>query len=40
MNFCKTSHIELPYISEAFEHTVLDASLEKQMNKQSHIQMG
>lgn len=40
MNSCKNTRIELTYILEAFEHTVLDASLEKQMNKQSHIQTG
>lgn len=39
-NSCKNSHIELAYILEAFEHIVLDVNLEKQMNKQSHIQTG
>lgn len=40
MECCKNSHTELVYVLEAFEHIVLDASLERQLNKQSHIQKG
>lgn len=40
MKSCKNSHTELVYVLEAFEHIVSDASLGRQMNKQSHTQRG
>lgn len=40
MKSCKNSHTELVYVPEAFEYIVLDATLERQINKQSHTQRG